>query len=490
MASVSFPDALTKSLELLREQVLGLTQHQLAESAHVAQGTYSNLMLGKDVRVKSARAIVVAIQQATESYIRRTNCTPQQAAEILRDVARAAAIIERGLDAEESVDSSENGAHFDLKVLDRLAKSSTSELVKIHQPGGPVPADAIPYVSREHDTLILETLQLRSFAMLVRGPSQCGKSTVLSLLERKAHEKGIETAWFDPQPPSSDTLPNLKYDANADADAALAICELLQAEWGLQRPKRGMINTIPKLNNWLLEELAPTAAKPRLLILDDLVTLGGPAAERWLSLFVRAMVNRGSNRGVNISLAVGLTEHFGAYFARKLLLISSVVHWKPMLTLNWLDQQQVVQLWLDLNTKQATDVPDESALSEIFEMFKGQPYLTHAALIDKTFRDLVRDWLTTRLPSAAKAIRQVPWYRRHLSAIRLALCGPTYEPDAEARRLIKSFGEACKPVQETPPLIDIDHGLFFRAAQLLDPLDNPALEIYRLIAEDLQGVRA
>ena len=77
--------------------------------------------------------------------------------------------------------------------------------------------------------------------MLVRGPSQCGKTTVLSLLERTALAAGIETARFDPQPPTSDASPG-KYDADMnvdDADSALAASELLQAAWGTETTEAG-----------------------------------------------------------------------------------------------------------------------------------------------------------------------------------------------------------------------------------------------------------
>jgi hypothetical protein len=495
-SSVSFPIALAKRLENLREHVLELTQYELANSADVAQGTYSNLMLGKGVRAKSARAIVVAIQQAVEQHIRRTNRTPEEGAELLRDVAWAAAVLESGLDADAPSGSTQTGTPADLKILDRFAQQALAGPIKIHQPGGAVPSDAVPYVKREHDERVLDTLQLSTFAMLVRGPSQSGKSTTLSLLERRAREIGIETASFDPQ--SSDTSAGIKHDV--DGDAAYALSELLQASWGLQRPRRGSIDTIPKLINWLLEELAPTRSKPRILILDDLAALGGAAAERWLNLFVRAMVDARAKRGVNINVAVGLTEHFGASFARKLVLISTVVHWKPVLVLDWLNQADVKTLWQHLRSGQAT-VLDESALGTVYEMFQGQPYLTHAALIDKEFHDAVCEWLllldalrrgedvVQRISDVATVIRQFPWYRRHLRAITLTLCGPTPEPNVEASSLIKSFADLCSALTaDERPEIDGHHGLFLGVARLIDDFHNPKIELYRLVAEDLEAL--
>src|SRR5215212_2109583 len=97
-SSVSFPLALAKNLELLRDEI-GLTQRELADSAGVAQGTYSNLIIGKAVRAKSARAIVAAIQRHVEQHVRRINAAPQEQTALLRDVAWAIAVLEGGPDA-------------------------------------------------------------------------------------------------------------------------------------------------------------------------------------------------------------------------------------------------------------------------------------------------------------------------------------------------------------------------------------------------------
>jgi len=365
------------------------------------------------------------------------------------------------------------------------SKLAGAQSPAVHSPGGPVPSDAIPYVSRAHDKLILETLGRSHFSMLVRGPSQSGKSTALSLLERRAHEAGIETAWFDPQPAPSDPPAS-----NASTDeAALAVSELLQARWGLQPPRRGTINTIPRLMTWLLEALEPTSSIPRLLILDDVDALGRGAAERWLSIFVRGIINQRAREGINISVAVSLTNHFGVAFPRKLTSISSAIHWQPMVILGWFDQEDIVKLWHLLRDTQATDLIDDSALGTIFVMFKGQPYLTHAALIDKAFRDLVLEWHNNRAITAARAIRKFQWYRRHRAAIRLAMLGSSLEPDSAARALIRSLSEACS---SRSSVLDPDHD-FLMGAKLIEEDGRLTLDIYRLVAEDLAaeiGLRA
>lgn len=483
-SSIAFPSPLVKSLEFLREHVLGLTQQEIAHSAQIAQGTYSNLVLGKPVRGRSARAIVAAIQQATEHYIRRTNRTPDEAAEILRPIAWAITLVE-GRPEMDAADTTNGERALDLRIIDRFAQRTSPRPATVHPPGGAVPSDAFPYVQRKHDALILQTLQLPEFTMLVRGPSQCGKSTALALLERRALEVGIETASFEPQPQLAGNG-HEPTNADADANAAHAICELLQARWNLSRPRQP-VETIAKLFNWLIRELKPTASKPRLLILDDLVALGGGAADRWLSLFVRALVNQRATDRVNISVAVGLTDHFGPSFTRKLMLISSVVYWQPSIVLGWLDEHELTTMWQRLRGNHLTDLQDDSMLGQLHAALRGQPYLTHAALIDPVFRNSVLEWTARHTPDCAAAIRQTRWYRRHLRRIKVSLCGPTMKPDAEAKRLIASFHEKCRSESFTRHRqIDSDHGLFFATAHLLDQLHNPAIEMYRLIAEDLQ----
>src|SRR5439155_24118000 len=87
--------------------------------------------------------------------------------------------------------------------------SASAELFAVQSsatsnPGGPIAGDARPYIGRPYDELVLNTLRQTSFTILFRGPVQSGKSTSLALLERRAHEMGVRTAWIDPQPTLSD----------------------------------------------------------------------------------------------------------------------------------------------------------------------------------------------------------------------------------------------------------------------------------------------
>lgn len=370
---------------------------------------------------------------------------------------------------------SESRAHIALTFLSRYTAAAAALVPrKTHRPGGPVPVDAAHYIKRDADDEAMMALQDMPFTMMVAGPVQCGKSTLLARLEQKAREIGVETAWFDARLPTNPTEQKTRHQPDLNATAALALSELLQAQWGLERPRDDGPDSIPKLIHWLLKSLAPTASKPRLLILDDLSSLGTRAADDWLSLFVRKMDTRAITR-VQMSIAVGLTHQFGQDFARKLIEISSIVHWWPKIELGWLGSDEAVKLESAVTGAASED-------DDLYKLFAGQPYLTHSAAVDTDFREAVRRWTEKSTTVRARAIRNALPYKRHLTAIKFAILGPTLEPDSGTTSLLETFIDACDG------RVPKDHHkeLFLKKAKLLNDAGQPALPIYRLIAEDLR----
>jgi hypothetical protein len=343
----------------------------------------------------------------------------------------------------------------------------------MYPPGGVVPVDSTSYVRRSTDDETLKVLRGTPFTMLVSGPVQCGKSSLLAGLERKAREAGVETFWFDhrvtiPTPNITEREPDI------NAGAALAFSEAIQAEWGLEPQHDRIIASIPQLVNWLMRALDSTTSKRRLIILDDLANLGARAAEDWLSLFVRVINNKRATRGFQISIAVGITNHFGTQFSRKLQYISSIVNWWPRIDLGWFVPAEVALL--ERLIPNAASKPDA-----IFDVFAGQPYLTHAALIDVSFLETVRRWIDDRSTSNSLRLRRSLFYRRHLNAIRRSVLGPTLESDPEIRGLLDAFMSACDG--KSPQ--DRDQELFLKTSRLLSESGTPALSIYNLISNDL-----
>jgi hypothetical protein len=347
---------------------------------------------------------------------------------------------------------------------------------KIHRPGTPVPVDSLPNIKRDEDNEALNALQDLPFTMMVAGPVQCGKSTLLARLQQKAREIGVESAWFDARPLASSNVHRTRNQADPNAATASALSELLQAQWGLIPSREGLPDSVPKLIHWLLQALAPTASKPRLLILDDLAKLGPRAVDDWLRLFVRKMDTRAIT-GVHLSIAIGLSHRFGMGFAHKLVEISSLVHWWPRIELGWFGSSEVAEL-------ERAITGTKSSNHDLWNLFKGQPYLTHAAALDAEFREAVRRWTATQTAAAARSIRKAEPYMQHLKAIKFAVLEPTLESDNRSAELVNTFVGACVGKPKLP--MDHDQELFLKKARLLNRGGEPTLSIYRLIAEDLQ----
>jgi hypothetical protein len=358
--------------------------------------------------------------------------------------------------------------------------SASAELFAVQSsatavPGGPIAADARPYVSRPYDETVMDLPRQSSFTILFRGPVQSGKSTSLALLERRAHEMGVGTAWIDPQP----ALSTVGSDEHVEAQSAAAAAELLEASWGLNRSKDRPIDSIPKLWWWLTQELAPTASHARLLILDDLAVLGAAVAEKWLVSFVRALLNQRATRALNINIAVGLTEIYSRHPTDGLMQPSSVVHWSHTVDTDWFAESDVATL---INSCLLDSVITPSDLS----IFRGQPYLTHAAAIDPAFRDAVWNWMTSRDEVSAGTVRKSKWYRRHRTAIQIALFGPTHEPTSNVRRLLTALVNAwANDAVETSTFFDPHQHSYLTKLRIIDMHGQPQLPIYRLIIEDL-----
>lgn len=361
---------------------------------------------------------------------------------------------------------------------------------KTYHPGGIVDIDADFYIEREADEKVLSALQEMPFTMLVRGPVQCGKSSVLARLQRKAKEIGFETVRFEP--PSLITDPR---KSSVISEAITSLAELLQAEWNLQ-PSRKPLNTISELVRWIRGGLERTASKPRILIIDDLASLGADALEDWANYFIRPMHNERALDGPQVSFAIGVTHLYGKAFERRLLFMSSLVNWKPRLDsfevllkgkdldndkvaggINWwMDEVQVEDL-----EKKLTGGSSESR--ELHHVFQGQPYLTHVSITDEQFWRDVRVWLADPSEINARPIRGAQAYRQHLNAIRLSITGPTWSASSDSRRFIQALNNVSS--NDTNATLEPDDKLFLQSLKLVDKSGSLTLQLYKLIAQDL-----
>jgi transcriptional regulator with XRE-family HTH domain len=375
-----------------------------------------------------------------------------------------------------------------LETLSRFSPAAAALVPpKTYWPGGPVPAIAAHYIRRDEDRDIEDAIRQGHYCVQVRGPVQCGKTSLLARLEHRARAIKTETAWFDLRLPVVGSTQNTK-PQEINASVCIALCDFLCTQWGL-RTQGTAPDSIGKLLGWFKEALPPTASRPRLLIMDDLASLGAQAAEQWLS-FVRDLEN--TYKKSQLSIAVGLTHQCGPRFMRRMMLISSLVSWTRDIEVKWFNPTEVTELQNQLSDNS----PDNK---ELFRLFRGQPYLTHSAIVDEGFRKAVRGWTDSKTADARRKregdVKDSEAYRRHLTAVRRALLGHAVALDEETARVLQAFVDVCS---DKKVLLRPQDREFFDSAKLLNFGSNqigvhqkdqqgtsPRLEIYRLIAKDL-----
>jgi hypothetical protein len=362
--------------------------------------------------------------------------------------------------------------------LSRYTESATKLMPpKVYAAGGPLPVDADHYIERPlADGKLFYALQAPAFTMIARGPVQSGKSSLLAQLEAKARAKGWETSSFNPWVGSA---LDGKQPLDIFALTATSLAKTLEAEWGLDPPTGRGIEFREDLSNWLLSALDSAVRKPRLLILDDIGTLGAKTGEEWLS-FVRLITNKRAPRDIQISLAIGMTHHFGPYYVRMLEDQSSVVSWDPKIELDWLSPEQAEKI---------EKVVAGQTLN-LYKIFQGQPYLTHAAAKDESFRKAVQRWVKSKKPQDVPPVIGSQPYKRHLKLIKLAIFGPSWQDQTHATRLINSFYSLCVngPQSVSKENLDEDDKKFLITAKLITEDLKPMLDIYSLVAEDLKDL--
>jgi transcriptional regulator with XRE-family HTH domain len=357
-----------------------------------------------------------------------------------------------------------------------LSNFAPDQAASSSQPGLLIEPEDPNYFEKTTDNLILKALEKTPFLMRVRGPVQSGKTSLLAQVANRAQEKGIETLWFDPDPTGmiDPNSPNWTEEANEVTSRSL--CELLQFEWGLPAPHDDP-NSVPRLALWLRSSLGNRERRLRLLIIDDLGSLGASAAYQWLKKLILPV---GQNRlKLNLSIAIGLSNPWGPDF-HNLLDVSSSPVFFPVPDVGWLEK---------IEPDSHSDGPSASVWEEcldrigpIFMNLGGQPYLTHAAAVDGDFRQIVESWDGRELGGeAASRLKATPYYRRHLQRIKRAIIGPTVVPSKSAERLIAKFADLELHISP-------DEEQYLQGMKLVDFLGNqrayPA-QIYRLMAWDL-----
>lgn len=363
--------------------------------------------------------------------------------------------------------------------LSRFSNSAKDLIpVKNFPPSEIIPTSAKNYLERVYDEEILDALQDLPFTLIISGPSQTGKSSLLASLENTAREKKIPTLWFDPK----QAIPYNTKIEQSELNKLLveSLASQLEREWGFELPTsddEDPIDTLPNLIHWIKTTLMPTRFTPRILIIDDLGRLGMAAVEDWLRTFVRELNNERAKSGATdaLSFAIGVSYGYNDGINAAALLISSIVSWSTEIVVEWLEEEEVVEL------AKKMDVPLPQN-TNLYDLFNGHVYLTNVALYDKDFLDSNIKWKNKKSETTARPIRGAKAYKLLLNATRRMILGPVWNMPKENKEVLRTLSSIYKGKSEKPRR---DHTKFLIEAKFLNEDNTPTMDLYRLVVEDL-----
>lgn len=370
--------------------------------------------------------------------------------------------------------------------LSRFSSSAKNLIpTKIFPSGEILPVNAKNYIERQFDKEILAEFQDMPFTLLVSGPAQTGKSSLLANLESTAKSKGIQTLWFDPKQeiPAGAEIKD-QYELNKLLIKSFVA--QLQREWKLPAlASEEPLETVPDLLNWMKTALIPTKYTPRVLIIDDLGRLGMLAAEHWLRRFVREAHNERAKTGAtgSMSIAIGISYGYHEGVNTASLLISSIVYWSKEIIVDWFNKDEVKEL----AKKMEIILPKGTNL---YDLFGGHPYLTNVALNDKDFLDANIKWKNQMTEQNARPIRGAKPYKLLLNAARRAILGPSWDKPELNKNVLKNlFSRYKDPKFEAGKIYKqfLIDAKFLKSDNNSDntSISKPTIDLYRLVIEDL-----
>lgn len=374
----------------------------------------------------------------------------------LRDIA---AVLIESLQSESSKGRvSEEQARDFLVFLGRFVATEAVTFA----PGDVAPVGATEYIDRAEDGRLLQMLQKLPFVATVRGPVQCGKSSLLKRVEAKAKAIGVQTAWFDTKLSIPDTA-RKSAAREYPIPAFESLYEQLLVDWEIN-PYPLPVVSPARLTGWLHKELKSSRNSPRMLIVDDVSYLEPAIADDLIRQVLRPISNlKGDD--FNISLAAGITYQYGAAFERRLMRMSSDLNSNLDLDLKWFKDVS------ELCAKTKTEAPCRT----LMQLFKGQPYLTHAAIHDEEFSNAllelseqIDEQRELAMSGLQKAILVSKFYEVHLRAIKKSLFGPHLEPDPTSLRMVEAFHMVCES-GDAPPY---DERAFLTRAHLIERVNS------------------
>lgn len=245
------------------------------------------------------------------------------------------------------------------------------------------------YVKRDADTEFKRLIPQEGTTIIIRGPRQTGKSSLLAQGVRYARESGIQVVHFDLQSLENADIKSYERFLRALADSIVEQLGLdlneVEQEWSQPRSKQDKLSTV--LVNYVL----PKSDKPMMLALDDVDRLlKFDFHTDFFSLLrswhnIRATDSRWKK--LNMVLVISTEPH----------LLMADQHRSPFnvgepIYLEDFSQEQVSALnqWHDSPVK-------ESQIPDLMALLNGHPYLTHRVL----YTLVTRSWSWSKLMDVA-----------------------------------------------------------------------------------------
>jgi hypothetical protein len=345
---------------------------------------------------------------------------------------------------------------------------------RMYMPGGPVPLDAVHYISRPEDEIfITNALQQDAFGALLTGPVQCGKSSLLWRLAEKATDLGIETIRVDPISDIPALWESGQSVAEMGASVATTLAKILVREWRLE-PASFEVDGLDRLTPWLMMALETAPKKVRLLIIDDLSELG-PLIMLFLRTFVRPLCAQRK-----IGIAIGSTTHFDDHFIARWTQVSTVFPWAPRSELCWLTMDDVQHLASFYQVK-------PQLCERLYRLTQGQPYLTHSALADQSFLGALDAWVRSPTEENARPIRGAKTYHRYVHSVRRSLLNASGLSAARRSEYLICLSELASAGKKHPsPSLPPELAEFLRKSFLISKESHePTILLHKLVFEDL-----
>jgi len=331
-------------------------------------------------------------------------------------------------------------------------------LPKIEPCGGAMPLDSKFYVERRVDADFQTAIQRRDGIVLLKGPRQVGKTSLLARGLQTAREAGVRVLLTDfqklvePQLQNSDTF-------------FLALAQMLARQLRLKiSPKESWSNDYPasgNFENYFLDEILANIEEPVLWAIDEADKLFDYPFSSEIFAMLRTWYN---DRALNPDSPCTRLTLAIAYATESYLFIKeqnqSPFNVGTKLVLEDFTPKQVA----DLNQRYGTPLKNNKEIKQFHQLVGGQPYLVRCGL-----NDIVSHKLTLE-EFISKADHDDGTYGDHLHRIVMLL--NREEPLSQAMQRVLR-GEPCP---------DYDSFYRLRSAGILrgDSKDNVGLrcEIY------------